>query len=181
MQQAGTSVPERFRQGDPEAFEVLFREHRRAVYAWALRIVRDPSAAEDLTIEAFFRMHTARARFDPARGFEGWARRIVTHAALDWLRSGRAEQQKRAELDFDPPAAPVADAAVAAEVRRKTAAAFDRLPPGLRIAAVLSVVEELPHKETAQALGITVTAVKVRVFRALRLLRKDLLQQGITP
>jgi DNA-directed RNA polymerase specialized sigma24 family protein len=39
----------------------------------------------------------------------------------------------------------------------------------------------LPHKEVAAALGISVTAVKVRVFRALRLLRRDLQQQGITP
>jgi RNA polymerase sigma-70 factor (ECF subfamily) len=51
----------------------------------------------------------------------------------------------------------------------------------LRIAAVLAVVEERPHKEVAEALGISVAAVKLRVFRALRLLRKDLQQQGITP
>ena len=59
--------------------------------------------------------------------------------------------------------------------------AFSRLPPKLRIAAVLAVVEELPQKEVAEALGISVAAVKVRVFRALRLLRKDLEHQGITP
>jgi DNA-directed RNA polymerase specialized sigma24 family protein len=43
------------------------------------------------------------------------------------------------------------------------------------------VVEEQPHKEVAEALGISVAAVKLRVFRALRLLRKDLEQQGIRP
>ena len=59
--------------------------------------------------------------------------------------------------------------------------AFTRLPPKLRVAAMLAVVEELPHKEVAEALGISVAAVKLRVFRALRLLRKDLQQQGITP
>ena len=68
-----------------------------------------------------------------------------------------------------------------AEIRRKTALAFGRLPPKLRIAATLAVVEELPHREVAAALEISVAAVKVRVFRALRLLRKDLKQQGITP
>jgi RNA polymerase sigma-70 factor, ECF subfamily len=75
----------------------------------------------------------------------------------------------------------VGDAAVSAEIRRKTALAFQRLPPKLRIAAVLAVVEEQPHKDVAEALGISVTAVKLRVFRALRLLRKDLEQQGIRP
>jgi DNA-directed RNA polymerase specialized sigma24 family protein len=42
-------------------------------------------------------------------------------------------------------------------------------------------VEDRPHKEVAEALGITAAAVKLRVFRALRLLRKDLKEQGITP
>jgi DNA-directed RNA polymerase specialized sigma24 family protein len=78
----------------------------------------------------------------------------------------------------DPAAA---DPAVTDEIRRKTTLAFQRLPPKLRIAAVLAIVEEQPHKEVAEALGISVSAVKLRVFRALRSLRKDLQQQGITP
>jgi RNA polymerase sigma-70 factor (ECF subfamily) len=68
-----------------------------------------------------------------------------------------------------------------ADIRQKTAQAFLRLPPKLRIAATLAVVEELPQKEVAEALGISIPAVKLRVFRALRLLRKDLQRQGITP
>jgi RNA polymerase sigma-70 factor (ECF subfamily) len=79
------------------------------------------------------------------------------------------------------PAPARGDPAIAAEIRCKTAQAFDRLPPALRIAAVLAVVEEQPHKIVAEALGISVAAVKVRVFRALRLLRKDLERQGIRP
>jgi DNA-directed RNA polymerase specialized sigma24 family protein len=73
------------------------------------------------------------------------------------------------------------DAAVTTEIRSKTALAFERLSPKLRIAATLAVIEEQPHKDVAAALGISVTAVKLRVFRALRLLRKDLERQGITP
>jgi RNA polymerase sigma-70 factor (ECF subfamily) len=110
-------------------------------------------------------------------GFEGWARRIATHAALDFLRTTRLET----ELPADIPAPPTADPAVSAELRSKTALAFQRLPPKLRIAAILSVVEEQPGKDVAEALGISVAADNLRVFRALRLLRKDLASQGITP
>jgi RNA polymerase sigma factor (sigma-70 family) len=181
MGDGARSVLDEFRRGDPNTFEVafesLFHLYQRAVYGWLLRIVRNPSAAEDLTVETFWRIYRAHARFDPSRGFEAWARSIAVHAALDWLRTQRPES----ELPVDVPAPDTGNPGVSAEIRRRTAAAFGRLPPKLRIAAILAVVEELPHKEVAMALGISIAAVKVRVFRALRLLRNDLQQQGITP
>lgn len=181
MQHEASSVLEGFRQGSIDSFETLFRLHQRAVFGWVLRVVRDPGAAEDVTIEAFWRMHQAHARFDPARGFEPWARRIATHAALDWLRKKKPETGLPAEMWQAMPGPANSDAAVTAEIRQKTAGAFERLPAKLRIVALLAVVEDQPHKEIAEALGITVAAVKLRVFRALRLLRKDLSKQGITP
>jgi len=177
MGSSPNSVLDEFRQGNPAAFETLFRDHQRTVYGWILRIVRNPAAAEDLTVETFWRIYRAHARIEPSRGFEGWARRIATHAALDWLRTVRPED----ELPADLPSPIGADAAVSAEIRWKTTKAFGRLPPSLRIAALLTLIEEQPHKEVAAALGISVAAVKLRVYRALRLLRKDLVRQGITP
>lgn len=170
----------RFCQGDVDAFEELFRLHQRAVYGWILRIVRNPPAAEDLTVETFWRIYKAHARFEASLGFEPWARRIATRAALDWLRARRPESELSAEVMAAQSTAPT-DPGVTAEIRSRTAQAFARLPPKLRVAAILSVVEEQPHKDVAEALGISVTAVKLRVFRALRLLRKDLERQGITP
>ena len=170
-----------FRQGDPDAFEALFRLYQRSVYSWIVRIVRNGAAAEDLTVDTFWRIYQARARFDPARGFGPWARRIATHAALDWLRARRPESELTDEVMAVQAAPPAGDPGVAAEIRLKTAQAFSRLPPRLRVAAILSVVEGQAHKDVAEALGISVAAVKLRVFRALRLLRKDLERQGITP
>jgi RNA polymerase sigma-70 factor (ECF subfamily) len=181
MRNGVSDVLNQFRQGDAEAFEALFRQHQRAVYGWILRIVRNPSTAEELTVESFWRIHRARARFDPAQGFEGWARRIATRVALDWLRTRRMESELSMEVCAEIAAPVEADPAVTAEIRRKTALAFGRLPPKLRIAATLAVIEEQPQKDVAAALGISVAAVKLRVFRALRLLRKDLEEQGIRP
>jgi RNA polymerase sigma-70 factor (ECF subfamily) len=181
MQNDESSVLNLFRQGDADAFETVFRQHQRAVYGWILRIVRNPSTAEELTIESFWRIWRARERFEPAQGFAGWARRIATHAALDWLRTKRAECELSAETLAEAAAPAEADPAVTTEIRCKTAQAFHRLPPKLRIAATLAVIEEQPQKVVAAALGISVAAVKVRVFRAMRLLRKDLERQGITP
>ena len=166
----------------PEAdFEALFHCHQRAVYSWILRIVRNPVVAEDLTIETFWRIHQAMHRFDSARAFEPWARRIATRVAIDWLRTRRPEAAMPGEFFAEVPSAPSADPAITAEIRDRVAQAFRRLPAKLSAAAALAVVEGLPHKQIAAALGISVSAVKLRVFRALRILRNDLRNQGITP
>jgi RNA polymerase sigma-70 factor (ECF subfamily) len=181
MENGSNGVLNAFRHGSMDAFETLFRLHQRAVYCWILRIVRKPTVAEDLTIETFWRIHKAHARFDPARGFEGWARRIATHAALDWLRANRTEAALTADGLREPASDSAADPAITAEIRARVAQSFARLPPRLRVAATLALIEQLPHKEVAAALGISVAAVKLRVFRASRMLRKDLEQQGIRP
>jgi RNA polymerase sigma-70 factor, ECF subfamily len=172
-----TNVLQQFSQGNVDAFESLFRQHQGDVYRWILRIVRDPAVAEDVTVETFWRIHRAHARFDPSRSFEAWARRIATNAALDHLKSTRPET----ELPDDMPRPPLPDPGISQELREKTAQAFARLPPKLRIAATLAVIEEQPYQEIAEALGISAGAVKLRVFRAVRMLRKDLKRQGIEP
>ena len=168
---------ERFAQGDVEAFEALFRQLQGEVYGWIVRIVRDPGLAEDLTVETFWRMYRARARFDPCRSIGAWARRIATNAALDHLRARRPETA----LFVDPPQAPSPDAALQREMREQIQRAFHRLPANLRVTAVLALVEERPYQEIADALGTSVGAVKLRVFRAVRKLRKQLNQMGIHP
>ena len=164
-----------FCQGDLDAFEALFREHQSAVYGWILGIVRDPAAAEDLTIETFWRIHRAHARFDPERSFGAWARRIATNAALDHLKT----VHRQIDLPADLASPSVPDPGISDELRRKTARAFQRLAPKLRIAATLALIEERSYQEIGESLGISTGAVKLRVFRALRFLRKELKRQGI--
>ena len=167
---------ERFATGDLEAFEALFRQHQKEVYRWILRIVRDTGAAEDLTVETFWRIYRARQRFDPAVGnFRAWARRIATNAALDHLRHAR----KETELPDDYPAAPHSDPAVRGELRGHLRRAFLELPAKYRLVATLALIEEEPYDEIAEAAGISAALVKVRVFRAVRLLRKKLSSLGL--
>lgn len=181
MRNDESDVLNQFRQGNADAFELLFHQHQRLVYGWILRIVRDPATAEELTVQTFWRIHRAHACFEAAQGFEGWARCIATHAALDWLRTNKSKCEVGTDTCGEVAAPLEADPAITAEIRAKTARAFERLPPKLCVAATLAVIEELPQREVAAALGISLAAVKLRVFRALRLLRKDLEKQGIVP
>jgi RNA polymerase sigma-70 factor (ECF subfamily) len=176
-----------FARGDLDAFETLFRQYQADVYRWIVVIVRDPFVAEDLTVETFWRIHRAHARFDPARSFEAWARRIATNAALDYFKSASHSFARNTEAsdtpdpleNFPQPSRP--DPEITQEIRTKTAQAFRELPPSLQVAATLALIEEQPYKEIAETLGISLGAVKLRVFRAMRLLRKNLKHQGIEP
>ena len=169
---------ERFAAGDVEAFEALFRQHQCEVYGWIMRVVRDRATAEDLTIETFWRMYRAHARFDAAKGnCTAWLRRIATNAALDHLRRTRRE----VPLAEDPPDASKVPAAERSELRRTILSAMNSLSPRLRVAVVLALVEEESYDRIAEALGISVSAVKVRVFRGVRILRKELSRAGVRP
>jgi RNA polymerase sigma-70 factor, ECF subfamily len=161
---------ERFAAGDLEAFETLFRQHQRQVYAWVVRIVRDSGIAEDLTVETFWRIYRSRARFDPDGNFGAWAHRIATNAALDHLRHAHRET----ELPEDLVAVPRGDPAVRRETRQRIRKAFEGLPAKYRLVATLALIEEESYEKIAAAAGISVALVKVRVFRAVRMLRKQL-------
>jgi len=167
---------ERFASGDRPAFEALFRQHQKDVYGWIVRIVRDSAIAEDLTVETFWRIYRAHSRFDPHGNFPAWARRIATNAALDHLRRNRRE----VALPEDLPAAARPDSAMQHETRRKIREAFAQLPAKYRLVATLALVEEEPYEQIAAATGISAALVKIRVFRAVRMLRKTLTAMGIS-
>jgi RNA polymerase sigma-70 factor (ECF subfamily) len=167
----------RFALGEIDAFETLVRQYQGDVYAWIVRIVRDPGVAEDLTVETLWRIYRVRHQFRPDGNFGAWARRIATNLALDHLRRRRPEQSLLAE----PAGVPQPDEVLRSETREKIQQAFRRLPVKLQVAATLALVEEQPYDEIADALGTSVGAVKVRVFRAVRILRKQLSQLGVRP
>jgi RNA polymerase sigma-70 factor, ECF subfamily len=166
---------ERFAAGDLEAFEALFRQHHREVYAWTIRIVLDSGVAEDLTVETFWRIFRSRARFDPQGNFRAWARRIATNAALDHLKRIRRET----ELSEDFPAPAGGDPALRGERRSQIKRAFLELPAKYRLVATLALIEDEPYDRIAEAVGISAALVKVRVFRAVRMLRKRLNSLGV--
>jgi RNA polymerase sigma-70 factor (ECF subfamily) len=169
---------EQFVLGNLDAFEALFRQFQREVYGWILRIVRDPAAAEDLTVETFWRIYRSRGRFDPAQSFGAWARRIATNAALDHLRKMRTLRAEVA-LPDGPSQGPPPDPAIQREVREQVLRCFRQLPTKLQIVATLALVEEQSYDEIANALGLSPGAVKLRVFRAVRKLRESLKRAGV--
>jgi RNA polymerase sigma-70 factor (ECF subfamily) len=165
---------QRFVHGDRAAFEALFRAFEHDVYRWILRIVRDVSLAEDGVVEAFWRCYRSRARFDPARSFGGWMRRIATHVAIDLLNAARRYDA----LSSGEPAETACTQQGGSEAD-VIARAFDSLPPKLEVVATLALIEERPLGEIAEALGVPIGTVKSRLFRATQRLRNELDRQGV--
>lgn len=187
---------QRFTHGDRDAFEALFRRFEREVYRWILRIVREPAAAEDALIEAFWRAYRGRARFDPSRSFGAWMRRIATHTAIDqlnaakrrrWIQLDAGRVQPHVDAAFGgrvttaAPTAhgPIASAPVDLDVADHLRRAFASLPLKLRVVATLALIEECPQAQIAAALGVPIGTVKSRLFRATRHLRAELERRGI--
>lgn len=165
---------ERFTTGDVEAFEILFQQYQKDVYGWILRIVRNPTVAEELTMETFWRVYRSRARFDPTRSFGAWTRRVATNLALDYLKSIGNEVEFTENISPESPP----DPAIQQDRRKQIQEAFNQLPAKLRLTATLALVEEIPYEEIAESLGIPVGTVKSRVFTATRILRSKLKQLG---
>jgi len=148
----------RFKQGDVDAFETLFRQFQAEVYGWIVQIVRDPGIAEDLTIETFWRIYGARARFDDEASFGAWARTIARNLAIDHFRGRRREQELSQSLSVEAP-----DSALRRETREKIGRALRHLPLNFRRRR-LALVDERPYEEIADLVGAPVGAVRTRVF-----------------
>src|SRR5260370_25873603 len=131
------SLLERFTQGDAEAFEDLFRKFQGGVFAWIVRIGRDRGVAEDLTLETFWRIYLARARFRPDGNFGAWAFRIATNVALKHLRQRRLEEALPGDIAHED----LPDAAVHQEAGDQIPPAVWKLPAKLPGALMLAPVE----------------------------------------
>ncbi len=173
------------RSGDPQALAALFEAYADRIYRLALSLLRDPSAAEDIVQETFVSAITHLDRFEGRSSLGTWLYRVGYNASLDWLRRRKDEPLPPDEPGDESDAVPLprslvewtltpesrqAEGEVAAELDR----AIGELSEGLRVVFLLRDVDELSTQETADALGLTEGAVKVRLHRARLALREKL-------
>ncbi len=155
------------------AFERLYRSSRDDVYAYVAGLMRDRSAAEDVTALAFERAYRKRSRFDRRRGSpRAWVFTIARNAALDELRRRGRRAEMIAEPADDAPSAP--DQAEAHERRLALRDALGRLPAQDRELISLKFFAGLSNPEIATTLGISESNAGTRLHRAVAKLREVL-------
>ncbi len=171
--------------GDIPAFEALVKRYDRNVFRIAQHITQNREDAEDVVQEAFLKAYGNLHQFQEQSKFYTWLVRIAVNEALMKLRRRRPERMVSLDEDVqteeDSIPREIADWSPnpeqqynQAELRDILGKTIQGLPPGFRTVFVLRDVEGLSTEETAEALGLSVPAVKSRLLRARMQLRERL-------
>ncbi|MCI0342298.1 MAG: sigma-70 family RNA polymerase sigma factor [Planctomycetales bacterium] len=181
----------RFQGGDEGAFTALVERHQQTVLSLAARFVGPGADAEDLAQEILIRVYRARNQWRPEAKFTTWLYRVAANLCLNWIRD--RSRKPAVSLDAgiaghdDPPPEPPdrrAEGPEAGAVASERAAivrrAVEALPANQRMAVLLFRYEGLSYVEVADALGISLQAVKSLLNRAKENL-KDALKGLVEP
>ncbi len=155
------------------AFDSLYRSSRDDLFAYVAGLLRDRSAAEDVTAQAFERAYRRRSSFNPGRGtHRAWLFGIARNAALDELR----RRSRHAELATEPEDVAAADAheeAAEAALRRSTIrAALAKLSARERELVALKYFAGLANAEIAAVIGISESNAGTKLHRVIEKLRE---------
>lgn len=173
------------RRREPAAFAALFEHYSDKLFRLALGMLNDEDEAEGVVQDSFLRLFEKLEQFEGRAKLSTWLYRVAYNASVDRLRKRRPVQSLREEPDIDEESlfvpAILTDWSQApetvfdtAEAQTQLASSIAHLPERLRLAFLLREVEGLSTAETAQVLGLSEGAVKVRLHRARLQLREDL-------
>ena len=174
--------------GNSQVFHELIRPYERSVYVMALSLLKNEADAEDAAQEAFLKAYRNLKGFRAEAKFSTWLISIVLNEARSRLRRKSTVKMESLDEPQDEQGhvSPAllrdwreipSEAVERHEVRAMLQEAISDLPPIYREIFLLRDVEELSIDESATALGISVSAVKVRLHRARMMLQKKLAPQ----
>jgi len=167
--------------GDTSLFEILMRRYNQRLFRVARGILADDAEAEDVAQEAWLRAFRELSRFRGEALFSTWLTRIACHDAL-----ARVHKRRRlvpitggGDGGGEPPEPPAETPGPERDLENRELqdllrAAVEVLPDPLRAVFCLREIEQLSTEQTADALGLTVENVRVRLHRAKRSLRQTL-------
>jgi len=178
-QEADHALVQRIVNREEAALAEAYDRYASLVYAVALRVLREATAAEEVLQDTFHRLWIVAARFDPARGsLPAWLAVAARHRAIDRLR------QREPEADSDPDTNPgvseiqlpfdLEDEVSRNRLFERVRAAMARLPQAHRAVLELAYFEGFSHTELARHTGEPLGTIKSRLRSAMISLRKEL-------
>jgi RNA polymerase sigma-70 factor (ECF subfamily) len=173
------------KQGNTEAFAILVERHQQRIFACAMRITRNEQDAEDAVQLSLHKAFTHLPRFEGRSAFSTWLTRIVINEALMLRRKSRTlreisidelqDSEEATRVPEIPDSSPGPKSSYfQREQQELPSAAMRALRPNMRQAIELRDLRELSVDETARVTGLSIPAVKGRLFHARRKLRDAL-------
>lgn len=165
--------------GDNAAFVTLVERYKRPVYALAYRLLGNATDAEDAAQETFVRAYTRLTSYQLGSRFGSWILSITSHWCIDFLRRRRAVSLDAPGLGPTETILPgSADdqpetLALLSERQREVRAWLDSLPAPYRSVLVLRYWHDLSYAEISETIGLPVSTIRMRLFRARQLLSKS--------
>ena len=166
----------RAQQGDVAAFHHIYEQYSTVVYAAAMRVVRDPHEAEDVTQQVFAKLITSIGQYqERSQPFTHWLSRVARNAAVDHVRRRRPIPMEEAGAMAEARPASTPDVLDSLKEALKT------LPEEQRRIVLLRHLVGLSPDEIAAQTGRTTASVNGLHFRARRQLRMELSGLGLAP
>ncbi|MGE0133006.1 MAG: sigma-70 family RNA polymerase sigma factor [Blastocatellales bacterium] len=173
------SLVQRVATGDQSALATLYDTTNRLVYGLVLRVLGDPSSAEEVLLDVYTQVWRQAANYDTNRGAPlAWLTTIARSRAIDRLRSGWQDQRRKEPLDVlgDAPGGEASpeEMTVASERQRFVREALNSLTPEQREVIELAYYSGLSHSEIAAKLNQPLGTVKTRTRLGMMKLREAL-------
>jgi RNA polymerase sigma factor (sigma-70 family) len=160
------------KEGQLSELTELFERYHVRLYNFFLRLTLDGPLSEDLTQNLFYRIIRYRQSFEPSNGnFRSWMYRMARNIYADHLRQEGRSPARRSEPEEAAERAAAPEVGYTEEHYEKLDLALAQLSPEQREILVLSRYQGLKYAEISQIKDLSVAAIKVQVYRALRQLR----------
>jgi RNA polymerase sigma-70 factor (ECF subfamily) len=162
--------------GDDDSFTNLVETYQKPVYNLCYRMLGEMEAAEDAAQETFLKAYQNLTRYDRERSFATWLLSIAAHHCIDKLRRRRfnsvsIDEDEEGQTDIPDHSAPDPESEIMKhQQRERLQDCLQSLDPTDRAAVAMRYWQDCSEVEIAQALNLTVPAVKSRLHRARRAL-----------
>lgn len=170
---------------DAGAYEQLYDRHSRTIYSLILRIVRDPSIAEELLQDVYWQIWRDAGQYNESGAAAAWMFRIGRNRSLDELRRRKSRPQADDQADIESAyrakgtEQPSAESEAVYQIKRQQiVAALSDLPPDQKVCVEMAYFEGLTHKEISIRLGIPAGTVKSRLRIGMEKLERSLRRVG---
>lgn len=166
------ALVEAARRGNPDALERLLLQCQPDMAQFASKVCSTPEDVEDAVQEALWIMSRKIGTLRMTSAFAAWMFRVVRHECYRLFRHKQHEQPLSPTLYMDHHAGDYLG--LQAALKRDVVAAITGLQPAYQSVLIMRDIEEMTAPEVADALGLTVEAVKSRLHRARKIMRDSL-------